>query len=62
MENGGNNEHAPWTFDEPGSTLIQDIYRKFVNLHYEIVPYLLSEGTDSYEKVNSVIRPITPEP
>lgn len=32
MENGGNGPHQPWLFDK--ETI--DIYRKFVNIHYEL--------------------------
>lgn len=35
MENGGNGEHRPWMFDHTNQTL--DIYRTFVNIHYELV-------------------------
>jgi alpha-glucosidase (family GH31 glycosyl hydrolase) len=41
MENGGNGEHLPWKFDNETT----DIYRSWVNLHYQLVPYLYSEGT-----------------
>ena len=40
MENGGNGEHLPWKFDNQTT----DIYRSWVNLHYQLVPYLYSEG------------------
>ncbi len=41
MENGGNGEHLPWKFDNE----TVDIYRGWVNLHYNLVPYLFTEGT-----------------
>ena len=41
MENGGNGEHLPWNFDNETT----DIYRSWVNVHYQLVPYLYSEGT-----------------
>jgi alpha-glucosidase (family GH31 glycosyl hydrolase) len=41
MENGGTGEHFPWNFDNE----TVDIYRSWVNLHYQLVPYLYSEGT-----------------
>lgn len=41
MENGGNGEHLPWNFDNETT----DIYRSWVNAHYQLVPYLYSEGT-----------------
>jgi alpha-glucosidase (family GH31 glycosyl hydrolase) len=46
MENGGNGEHRPWKYDE--ETL--NIYRKFVKLHHELIPYLYSEGASQFEK------------
>ena len=33
MENGGGGEHRPWMFDKQTA----DIYRKFVDIHYELV-------------------------
>ncbi|CAF1101828.1 unnamed protein product [Adineta ricciae] len=41
MENGGNGEHLPWKFDDETT----NIYRSWVDLHYQLVPYLYSEGT-----------------
>jgi alpha-glucosidase (family GH31 glycosyl hydrolase) len=41
MENGGGGEHLPWNFDNE----TVDIYRSWVNLHYNLVPYLYSQGT-----------------
>ena len=35
MENGGNGEHRPWMFDNTNQTL--NIYRTFVDIHYELV-------------------------
>jgi alpha-glucosidase (family GH31 glycosyl hydrolase) len=46
MENGGDNEHRPWKFDQQTC----DIYRDFVNIHYELNPYLLNAGTTAYQK------------
>ena len=54
MENGGNGEHRPWMYDE--ETL--QIYRSFVQIHYEIGPYLLSAGTQAYETHSSVMFPM----
>jgi len=58
MENGGNGEHRPWIFDDPGSTEVVDLYRKFVNAHYELVPYLLDIGTNAWETVTSSLTPV----
>eukprot|EP01105_Mastigella_eilhardi_P021888 TRINITY_DN533_c0_g1_i1.p1 TRINITY_DN533_c0_g1~~TRINITY_DN533_c0_g1_i1.p1 ORF type:complete len:417 (+),score=66.11 TRINITY_DN533_c0_g1_i1:679-1929(+) len=53
FENGGNGEHRPWLYDQETT----DIYRDFVNAHYELVPYLLSAGTTAYTANVSVMIP-----
>jgi len=53
MENGGGGEHRPWMFD--GETC--DIYRKFVMLHHELIPYIYSQAAYSYELVKPTMRP-----
>ncbi len=40
MENGGGGAHEPWRFDEE----TVDIYRRFVELHMALIPYLRREG------------------
>jgi hypothetical protein len=40
MENGGGGEHRPWMYDEETT----DIYRAFVNEHYRLIPYLMTNG------------------
>jgi len=45
MENGGGGEHRPWMYDEE----TPDIYRKFVYLHNELIPYIYSQAAYSYE-------------
>lgn len=62
MENGGNKEHRPWAFDAPGQTGVTDTYRRFVNAHYQLVPFFLSKGTQAYEAGRSVMRPLNPKP
>jgi hypothetical protein len=62
FENGGDKEHRPWMFDAPGSTLIVDTYRAFVDMHYEIGAYLLHTGSVAYESGNSSILPSEPRP
>lgn len=62
MENGGNNEHRPWMFDTPGSTFVTDTYRAYVSYHYELQPYLLTTGTQSYAAGVSIMRPTVPPP
>lgn len=53
MENGGGGEHRPWMFDEETS----NIYRKYVNLHQELIPYIYSQAAYSYELVKPTMRP-----
>ena len=53
MENGGGGEHRPWMFDEETT----DIYRKFVMLHHELIPYIYSQAAYSYELVKPTMRP-----
>ena len=45
MENGGSSDycHQPWLFDSE----TVNIYRKFADLHHELVPYLYSYDIDS---------------
>jgi alpha-glucosidase (family GH31 glycosyl hydrolase) len=42
MGNGGNGEHRPWIYDEESL-----IYRQFVKLHHELIPYLYNEGASA---------------
>jgi alpha-D-xyloside xylohydrolase len=44
MENGGGGEHRPWIFDSE----TEAIYRHFTELHYALVPYLMSEGEEAW--------------
>ncbi len=53
MENGGGGEHRPWMYDEE----TVDIYRKFVNLHNELIPYIYSQAAYSYEIEEPTMRP-----
>ncbi|MEI6579067.1 MAG: TIM-barrel domain-containing protein [Eubacteriales bacterium] len=53
MENGGGGEHRPWMFDNETC----DIYRKFVYLHDELLPYIYSQAAYSYELVKPTMRP-----
>ena len=39
-------------------TQIVDLYRKFVEAHYELVPYLLTTGTKAFESGTSSITPM----
>ncbi|KJE89796.1 hypothetical protein CAOG_01220 [Capsaspora owczarzaki ATCC 30864] len=58
MENGGDGEHRPWGFN-PTDNSTTDIYRTFVDAHYEIAPYLLSLGAQAYASGSSIMRPYT---
>ena len=53
MENGGGGIHQPWEYDEETT----DIYRKFVLLHNELIPYIYSQAAYSYELVKPTMRP-----
>jgi len=53
MENGGGGEHRPWMYDEETT----DIYRKYVKLHYELIPYIQSQVAYSYERRQPTMRP-----
>lgn len=36
----------PWKFDNE----VLAIYKKYVDIHYELVPYLLTSGTEAFEQ------------
>ncbi len=46
MENGGGGEHRPWLYDEKE---VVPVYRKFVNQHYRLSAYLLTNGANSVD-------------
>lgn len=52
MENGGGGEHRPWRYDAE----VTDIYRRFVKLHHELIPYLYSQGARAWEDGVSLMR------
>lgn len=52
MENGGGGEHRPWAFDEETT----EIYRRFVKLHYAIIPYLNEKGAEAFERGESLMK------
>jgi len=51
MENGGGGEHRPWLFDQETT----DIYREFVELHYDLLPYLMEHGAEAFEDERSLM-------
>ena len=73
MENGGNKEHRPWEFDTTNETLniykkyvsikFSELYcnffiYRFVDTHYQLVPYLLTTGAEAFETNTSSITPL----
>jgi hypothetical protein len=56
FENGGDNEHRPWKFDNTNQTV--DIYRQFVVFHMELGPYLLAGGATGFAQNKSQITPL----
>jgi len=59
MENGGGGEHRPWMYD----TETVDIYRSFVEQHYRLIPYLMTNGMRAMETNNiSSIAPVQEKP
>ena len=64
FENGGDDEHRPWAFDNvtPGDTTASDLYRRLVNIHYELVPYFYTTGCTMYAQNVSSITPISKPP
>ncbi len=54
MENGGSGEHRPWMYDEE----VLEIYRDFADLHVALIPYLYSQGAESYAQKISLFRPV----
>ena len=64
LENGGDDDHTPWGFDERGGTgtFVLDAYRRLVAAHYELQPYLLSTGAAAWEARVSSITPAAPPP
>ena len=63
MENGGNNEHRPWMYDQQYGTGNEtvDTYRKFTHAHHELIPYMMSAGMDAWNNNHSIMTPIAKE-
>jgi len=54
MENGGSGEHRPSMYDEETIS----IYRNYVCLHHQLLPYLYSQGAEAYEEGRSLMVPV----
>ncbi len=50
MENGGSGQHWPWMFDQE----TVDIYKSFVDLHHDLLPYLNEQGAEAFEEGRSL--------
>lgn len=55
MENGGGGEHRPWMFDDETT----EIYRAFVEIHYQLLPYLMKHGGVAWENGTSLTTYLT---
>ena len=51
MENGGGGEHRPWMWDDQTT----EVYRDFVELHYALIPYLMSQGAVAFDEGRSLM-------
>jgi alpha-glucosidase (family GH31 glycosyl hydrolase) len=52
MENGGGGEHRPWKYDKQ----VEEIYKKYVRLHYELIPFLYSRGAKAWTDGVSMMK------
>ena len=46
MENGGGGNHEPWIVGDETTTAI---YKRFVELHHELIPYLMEQGALAFD-------------
>jgi alpha-glucosidase (family GH31 glycosyl hydrolase) len=58
MENGGGGEHRPWmiggdTVDRMDTT---DIYRDYVDLHYQLIPYMHQQAKEAWAQGRSLMQ------
>lgn len=53
MENGGSGNHFPWDYDAETVS----IYKKFVDIHYNLIPYFQQEYAYAYKRGISMIQP-----
>lgn len=51
MENGGSGEHRPWAFDAETTA----IYKRFTDLHYRLIPYLMTHGAIAFAAGESLV-------
>ena len=51
MENGGGGDHHPWAWDDETVT----IYKRFVDLHTALIPYLDEHGAVAFQEGNSLM-------
>ena len=52
MENGGGGEHRPWKYDKQ----VESIYKTFVVLHHELIPYFYSRGAKAWADGVSLMK------
>lgn len=52
MENGGGGEHRPWLYDAETT----QIYTRFVELHYALLPYLMEHGGRAFASGTSLMQ------
>jgi alpha-glucosidase (family GH31 glycosyl hydrolase) len=53
MENGGDGEHRPWMYGKE----VEEIYRKYVYLHEDLIPYLYSQTNVAFQNKKSPVVP-----
>ena len=51
MENGGGGDHHPWAFDDETVA----IYKRFVDLHMALLPYINEHGATAFHEGNSLM-------
>jgi hypothetical protein len=70
MENGGGGEHRPWELENIGpdpptdDATVTALYRKYVDIHHSLIPYLLTVGSNAIDAGTSsmipTVQPIVP--
>jgi len=71
MENGGNDEHRPWAFDNETLEIYKQLIKpslswqshiiffcRYVDIHYQLIPYLLTIGSNAYYNKKSSLIPL----